>query len=357
MRFISPHDCSLPRSQSLGSSLHAKPTASRFSSSRCSIASVNMSESSLEREERLARQQRLYDALELLQHDPASITTEDAQAFADEVPEGDERTATIAAAFQDLAIQNASNKEAILSNEDRTPTTRLSHLVEDLYAAVSANPGDVTAKTRQTTQRILNSKSHAAAVLRALANNSAVMQQAMNRANAPHPELQAELQQEYARIVPKVERTDAENSHPHAFTRQVNGHTQDTGARHRRQISSRSDSSNISPRATRHHEGLRRVSDPESLERLKDGMAKSQAAFALLSLSEQHSPETSAGTSSNSYVDCCRSLDETTNTTPGNEGHHTALPQPDNHAPTNINNGGPEKVPGLRRRKDYHSVP
>jgi hypothetical protein len=184
----------------------------------------------------------------------------------------------------------------------------------------------------------------------------------MNRANAPHPELQAELQQEYARIVPKVDRTDAENSHPHAFTRQVNGYTQDTSARHRRQISSRSDSSNISPRATRHQERLRRVSDPESL----DGMAKSQAALALLSLSEQHSPETSAGTSSNSYVDCCRSLDETTNTTPGDEnshnttgdkGHHTALPQANNHAPTNINNGGPEKAPGLRRRRDYHTVP
>jgi hypothetical protein len=300
-----------------------------------------MSESSLEQEERLARQQRMYNALERLEHDPASITTEDAQAFADEVPEGDEQTATLAAALQDLAIQNA------------TPKIRLSQLVEELYAAVSANPGDVTTNTRQTTQRILNSKSHAAPVLRALANNSAVMQQAIIRANAPHPELQAKLQQEYARIVPKVERTDAENSHPHAFTRQVNGYTQDTGARHRRQISSRSDSSNISPRATRHQERLRRVSDPESL----DGMARSQAALALLSLSEQHSPETSTGTSSNSYVDRCRSLDEIINTTPGDEGHHTALPQADNHAPTNIDNGNPGKVHGLRRRKDYHSVP
>jgi hypothetical protein len=312
-----------------------------------------MSETSLEQEERLARQQRMYKALQRLEHDPASVITEDAQAFADEVPEGDERTATLAAALQDLAIQNASNKEATLS---------LSQLVEELYAAVSANPGDVTTNTRQTTQRILNSKSHAALVLRALANNSAVMQQAMNRANAPHPELQAELQQEYARIVPKVDRTDAENSHPHAFTRQVNGYTQDTSARHRRQISSRSDSSNISPRATRHQERLRRVSDPESL----DGMAKSQAALALLSLSEQHSPEASTETSSNTYVDRCRSLDETTNTTPGDEnshnttgdkGHHTALPQANNHAPTNINNGGPEKAPGLRRRRDYHTVP
>jgi hypothetical protein len=123
-----------------------------------------MSESSLEQEERLARQ-RLYNALELgltkLQHDPASITTEDAQALVDVVPEGDDQIATVAAALQELAIQNASDKEATLSDEEHTPTPRLSQLVEDLYAAVIANPEDVTAKTIETTQNILDSKSHA----------------------------------------------------------------------------------------------------------------------------------------------------------------------------------------------------
>ena len=167
MRFISPHDCSLPRSQFLESSLHANPTAGRFRSSRCGIASVNMSESSLEQEERLARQ-RLYNALELgltkLQHDPASITTGDAQALADVVPEGDEQIVTLAVALQELAIQNASNKEVILSDEGHTPTNRLSQLAEDLYAAVIANPEDVTAKTLQTTKSILDSKSHATPV-------------------------------------------------------------------------------------------------------------------------------------------------------------------------------------------------
>ena len=123
-----------------------------------------MPEPNLEQDERLARHQHLYNALELglrkLQHDPASITTEDAQALADVVPEGDERTATVAAALQDLAIQNASNKEAILYEKEHTPTTRLAQLVEDLHAAVIANPEDVTSKTIEATQNILDSKSH-----------------------------------------------------------------------------------------------------------------------------------------------------------------------------------------------------
>lgn len=44
---------------------------------------------------------------------------------------------------------------------------------------------------------------------------SAVMQRAIRHTNAPHPELEAELQQEHAKIVPKVE-TKTEQ--------QVNGH-------------------------------------------------------------------------------------------------------------------------------------
>jgi hypothetical protein len=121
-----------------------------------------MSESSLEQEERLARQ-RLYNALELglrkLQQDSTSITTEDAQALAGVVPEGDTWTATVAAALQDLAVQNASDKEA-----PKEEHTDLSQLVEDLYAAVSANPEDVTAKTLQKTQSVLDRKSHAAPI-------------------------------------------------------------------------------------------------------------------------------------------------------------------------------------------------
>jgi hypothetical protein len=122
-----------------------------------------MPESNLEQEERLARQQRLYNALELglrkLQQDSTSITTEDAQALAGVVPEGDTWTATVAAALQDLAVQNASDKEA-----PKEEHTDLSQLVEGLYAAVSANPEDVTAKTLQKTQSILDRKSHAAPI-------------------------------------------------------------------------------------------------------------------------------------------------------------------------------------------------
>lgn len=226
------------------------------------------------------------------------------------------------------------------------------------------------------------------------------MQQATHRANAPHPELQAELQQEYARIVPKVERstiTKAESNASQNLKWQANGHAQPTGTIRRRQLSPRSDSSNISPRATRQHGDLRRDSGLESLEHIKDGMVESQAALALLSLSERHSPG-SYGSISPNYVNSCGTLDEAadtnhaptgiddggprkaapgrdgsispnlledhqcrslsnaTNFAMGSGGHHIALPQAENHSPTGVNDGRPEIVHGLRRRKDSQSV-
>ena len=200
------------------------------------------------------------------------------------------------------------------------------------------------------------------------------MQQAMHRTHAPHPELQAELQQEYARIVPKVERstmTKAESNASQTLKGQANGHAQPTSTIRRRQISPRSDSSNISPRATRQYGELRRDSGLESLEHIKDGMVESQAALALLSLSERCSPGREGSISPN-YVDGCRSLSDAADATTGDEGHHTIWPQPSNHAPTLMDNSGlpqlsnhapaskdnsgPENVHGLRRRKDSQSV-
>lgn len=228
------------------------------------------------------------------------------------------------------------------------------------------------------------------------------MQQAMHRTHAPHPELQAELQQEYARIVPKVERSTiikAESNASQTLKGQANGHAQPTSTIRRRQISPRSDSSNISSRATRQYGELRRDSGLESLEHIKDGMVESQAALALLSLSERHSPGRDGSIEPN-YVDGCRFLSDAADAAPGNEGHdttlpqpsnhaptkmddsglaqlnnhvptkmddsgpgkvhelrkHSALPQANNHAPTNMDNSGAGKVHGLRRRKDSQSV-
>jgi hypothetical protein len=55
------------------------------------------------------------------------------------------------------------------------------------------------------------------------------MQSALSHRNAPHPELEAELQQEYAQIQPKIERgtvSSAEAGHLHSLEIRTHGHTE-----------------------------------------------------------------------------------------------------------------------------------
>lgn len=64
------------------------------------------------------------------------------------------------------------------------------------------------------------------------ANASTEMQRAIGHTNAPHPELEAELQQEYAKIVPRVERgivTKDEADHLHSLEARAHGHTERGG--------------------------------------------------------------------------------------------------------------------------------
>jgi hypothetical protein len=58
------------------------------------------------------------------------------------------------------------------------------------------------------------------------------MQKAIGQTNAPHPELEAELQEEFARIVPKVEQgtvTREEADHLHSLEARAHGHTEKGG--------------------------------------------------------------------------------------------------------------------------------
>jgi hypothetical protein len=58
------------------------------------------------------------------------------------------------------------------------------------------------------------------------------MQTALNHKNAPHPELEAELQQEYAQIQPEIERgtvSSAEAGHLHSLESRARGHTERGG--------------------------------------------------------------------------------------------------------------------------------
>ncbi|KAF3001496.1 hypothetical protein E8E13_008884 [Curvularia kusanoi] len=88
--------------------------------------------------------------------------------------------------------------------------------MDDLHTTVIANPGDVTPRTIQSMQSILDT-----------------MQKAISHTQAPHPELQAEIQQQYARIVPKVEATTTGNagySDAHSPKKQTNGHIEPNGS-------------------------------------------------------------------------------------------------------------------------------
>jgi hypothetical protein len=84
------------------------------------------------------------------------------------------------------------------------------------------------------------------------------MQKAIGQTNAPHPELEAELQEEFARIVPKVEQgtvTKEEADHLHSLEARAHGHTEKGGltavaqsvAAKRERALSLSDNTNANP--------------------------------------------------------------------------------------------------------------
>jgi hypothetical protein len=58
------------------------------------------------------------------------------------------------------------------------------------------------------------------------------MQRAIGQTNAPHPELEAELQEEIAKIVPKVEQgtvTKEDADHLHSLEARAHDHTEKGG--------------------------------------------------------------------------------------------------------------------------------
>lgn len=93
--------------------------------------------------------------------------------------------------------------------------TSLHTLVQDLHVAVDKNPDGVTVEVLKLAQSIYQK-----------------MQKAIGTRNAPHPELEAELQEEYAKIEPKVEQgivTKAEADHLHSLEARAHGHTEKGG--------------------------------------------------------------------------------------------------------------------------------
>ena len=182
-----------------------------------------------ELEERLTRHRNLQNGMEhilgKLKHDAKGVTIDDAQWLADNAEDGDEWTASIIDAVEDLALRNEDEQavtphpaseisnvpqdiierlrsdpssiteedarrfsETVEARDERSarlvsaveslaaahndiyskdsslsqsPHPSLLTVVKDLHAAVEANPGDIDAEILRTTQSIVSSKLHA----------------------------------------------------------------------------------------------------------------------------------------------------------------------------------------------------
>ncbi|KAF2682455.1 hypothetical protein K458DRAFT_59056 [Lentithecium fluviatile CBS 122367] len=180
--------------------------------------------------------------LDKLQKDPLSITTEDARRLSENFEAKDERSAKIISAVESLALaaQEIHEETPALG---QGPHTSLLTIVNDLKVAVDNNPAEVTSEILKTTQGIVSK-----------------MQKAIGQTNAPHPELEVELQKEFAKIVPKVEQgtvTKEEADHLHSLEARAHGHTEKGGltaaaqsvAAKRERALSLSDNTNAGPTA------------------------------------------------------------------------------------------------------------
>ncbi|KAF2786585.1 hypothetical protein K505DRAFT_200847, partial [Melanomma pulvis-pyrius CBS 109.77] len=162
-------------------------------------------------------QHHLQNVLEKLQKDPLTITADDARRLHEHFDAKDERSARIISAVEALALANQdlrTEKGGVLSLGQEGHASLLT-VIEDLLAAVDANPADVTTEVLKLAQTAVSK-----------------CQKAIGQTTAPHPELEEELQEEYAKIEPKVEQgtvTKEEANHLHSLEARAHGHTEKGG--------------------------------------------------------------------------------------------------------------------------------
>ncbi|KAF1951852.1 hypothetical protein CC80DRAFT_187655 [Byssothecium circinans] len=158
----------------------------------------------------------LKNVLDKLVQDPLSITTEDARRVSENFVARDEQSAKIISAVETLAVAAQDVHETMPTTTlGQAPNISLLAVVNDLKAAVDTNPQQVTTEILRTTQGIVSK-----------------MQRSLGQTNAPHPELEAELQAECAKIQPKVELgtvTKAEADRLHSLEARAHGHTEKGG--------------------------------------------------------------------------------------------------------------------------------
>ncbi|KAJ4287950.1 hypothetical protein N0V90_011965 [Kalmusia sp. IMI 367209] len=148
-------------------------------------------------------------------HDPLSITTDDARRLSEHFEATDARSAKIISAVESLAVASRDINFLGPTIGQHEPHLAQMALVNDLKAAVEQHPKSVTPDILKATQGIIGK-----------------MQRALGQNNAPNPELEAELQAEFAKIEPKIEQgtvTKAEADHLHSLEARAHGHTEKGG--------------------------------------------------------------------------------------------------------------------------------
>jgi hypothetical protein len=211
-------------------------------------------------------QSLMQDILVKLKNDPSSITTENARRLSENAVVGDLRTAKIISAVEAFAVASETINE-VDPQLGQAPHTSLLTVVNDLKVAVDQNPTDVTAEVLKKAQTVVSSKYTTyrfdmAGQLFKHTDHVTEMQRVVGHSNAPHPELEAQLKEEIAKIEPKIVEgtvTIEEANHLHSLEARAHGHTEKGGitsvaqsvaAKRERQLSLSSGSGPIQSRAS-----------------------------------------------------------------------------------------------------------
>ncbi|CAN9320901.1 hypothetical protein B0T12DRAFT_515912 [Alternaria alternata] len=165
-------------------------------------------------------QDQLESVLKKLKTDPGSITADEARILTENVAKPDDRAGP---------------------SHDQAPHRSLLMAAKDLHAAVDGSSEEATTEILRVAQSIVSK-----------------LQKAVGHTNAPHPEVEAELQEEIAKIEHKIAQgtvTKTEADRLHSLEARAHGHTEKGGiaaaaqsvvAKRERQLSLSSGSGSVS---------------------------------------------------------------------------------------------------------------
>ncbi|KAG9188777.1 hypothetical protein G6011_07482 [Alternaria panax] len=187
-------------------------------------------------------QDQLESILRKLKTNPSGITADEARILTENVVTRDDRA--------ELSHAQAPHRSLLMA-------------AKDLHVAVDGSHEEATNEVLRVAQSIVSK-----------------LQKAVGHTNAPHPEVEAELQEEIAKIEPKIAQgtvTKAEADHLHSLEARAHGHTEKGGiaaaaqsvaARRERRLSLSSGSGSISsPISGRSRANSRNFTSPQQHSR------------------------------------------------------------------------------------------